>query len=200
MTIPRTRHRTTFRLMSAVFGGGSVKETVISTVRLDADPASVWNRLMFYEEVPRRPAWLLRVLLPRPVRTEGDKQRIGAIVRCVYTGGHLAKRITAVEEPCVLGFEVVEQRLGIEGCIITESGSYHIDDCGCGTKLALTTNYQAYLRPRSLWRHVEALLVNQLHRHILSGITAAVLPHHSALRAADGKTSTPPKTRPGALV
>lgn len=199
MTRPSASRRTAFQLMSALFGGGSVKETVTTTVRLDADPASVWNRLMFYEEVPRRPAWLLRVLLPRPVRTEGDKQRIGAIVRCAYTGGNLAKRITAVEAPRVLRFEVVEQRLGIEGCILTESGSYHIDDCGHATKLALITNYQAYLRPRSLWRHVEALLVNQLHRHILSGITTAVLPHHAAVCAAGGKTSAPPTTRPGAL-
>ena len=41
---------------------------------------------MLYEEVPGHPPFLLRALLPNPVRTQGDKSRIGATVRCTYTG------------------------------------------------------------------------------------------------------------------
>ena len=199
MTASRTRRDAAFRFMSRLFGGGRVRETVTTTVRLDSDPASVWNRLLFYEEVPGRPAWLLRVLLPRPVRTEGDKRRIGAIVRCAYSDGNLAKRITAVDAPHVLRFEVVEQRLGIESCIVTAGGSYSILDCDGATDVALMTNYEAYLRPRSLWRHLEARLVNQLHRHILSGISTAVLRRDPAICPAGPKAAAPPTTRPGAL-
>ena len=139
---------------------------------------------MFYEEVPGRPAFLLRALLPYPVRTEGDKTRVGATVRCAYREGDLAKRITTVEPPHLLQFEVIEQRLGIEGCILTLGGSYQIYAVGDATDVVLITNYRAYLRPRYLWRPLEALLVSQLHVHILRGVRAAVLPRNPAVRPA----------------
>ena len=136
---------------------------------------------MFYEEVPGRPAFLLRALLPYPVRTEGDKTRVGATVRCAYRGGELAKRITTTEPPHLLQFDVIEQRLGIEGCILTRGGSYQIETQGDASDVVLITNYQAYLRPRYLWRPLEALLVDQLHVHILRGIGAAVLRRNPAV-------------------
>ena len=177
MRVSRANRDRACRWVSGLFGGVGVEETVTTTLRLAADPGTVWNRLVFYEEVPGSPAWLLRAVLPRPLRTEGDKRRIGAIVRCAYSSGNLAKRITAVEAPRLLRFEVVEQRLGIEGCIVARGGSYHIQGCGDATDVALITHYEAYLRPRTVWRPVEALLMNRLHRHILGGIRAAVVAH-----------------------
>ena len=161
--------------MSWLFARKAVNEAVATRVRFNGSPEEVWDHIMFYEEVPGRPAFLLRALLPYPVRTEGDKTRVGATVRCAYRGGDLAKRITAIEPPHLLQFEVIEQRLGIEGCILTLGGSYQIYACGDASDVVLITNYQAYLRPRYLWRPLEALLVSQLHIHILRGICAAVL-------------------------
>jgi hypothetical protein len=172
-----------YRLVSRLFGREAVREAVATRVRFETSPEIIWNHLMFYEDVPGRPAFLLRMLLPAPIRTEGDKTRVGAMVRCAYSGGDLAKRITHVDRPHLLQFEVVEQRLGIEGCIRALGGSYEICRCGETSDLRLTTNYQAYLRPRSVWRPVEALLVSQLHRHILCGIGVALLAgHRSSIR------------------
>ena len=84
------------RLVSSLFGREAVKEAVATRVRFDGRPEEVWDHIMFYEEVPGRPAFLLRTLLPYPVRAEGDKTHVGETVRCAYRGGDLAKRITAV--------------------------------------------------------------------------------------------------------
>lgn len=131
---------------------------------------------MLYEEVPRRPPFPLRALLPHPVRTVGDKARVGGTVRCVYQAGDLVKRITTVEPASLLQFEVVEQNLGVENCILTLGGSYRISPCGDEADVVLITNYRAYLRPRPIWRPLELFLVRQLHCHILGGMRAA-LPH-----------------------
>ena len=165
-----------YRLVTLLFARKAVSEAIATRVHFEASPQAVWNHLMFYEEVPGRPPLLLRTLLPHPIRTEGDKSRVGATVRCAYRGSDLVKRITAVEPPHLLQFEVVEQSLGIEDCILTLSGSYQIYACGDATDVVLVTNYQAYLRPRCLWRPLEALLVNQLHSHILRGICAGISP------------------------
>jgi hypothetical protein len=163
-------------LLSRVFAREAAREAVTTRVHFDAAPRAIWDQLMFYEEVPGRAPFLLRALLPEALRTEGDKTRVGTTVRCVYSGGtELVKRITSVEAPHLLQFEVIEQRLGIEDCIRTVDGSYQIRACGAASDIVLTTNYDAYLCPRVLWRPLEAALVKDLHRHILRGLDAAVL-------------------------
>jgi hypothetical protein len=166
---------TWYGLVSWVFARDGVVEAVATRVHLSASPEMVWNHLMLYEEVPGLAPWLLRALLPQAVRTEGDKTRVGAMVRCTYKKGDLVKRITSVEPLRLLQFEVIEQRLGIEGCTLTLSGSYQINRCEDATDVLLTTNYLAYLRPRLLWRPLEALLVRLLHNHILDGVRQAIL-------------------------
>lgn len=146
---------------------------------------------MLYEEVPGRPSLLLRMLLPQPVRTEGDKTRVGSSVRCVYQAGDLVKRITEVVRPRSLQFEVIGQSLGIEDCIRTRGGSYQIVSCRDATDVVLITNYDAYLHPRRVWRPLEALLVRQLHTHILRGMYAAVAPRNQAIRPAANSLSRP---------
>lgn len=195
----RTHAAGWYRLVSWLFARQGVSEVVATQVRFNASPEAVWNHLMFYEEVPGRPAFLLRALLPYPVRTEGDKTRMGATIRCAYSVGGLAKRITAVEPPHSLQFEIIEQRLGIEGCILTRGGSYEISIRGDATDVALVTNYLAYLRPRYLWRPLEGLLVSQLHDHILRGVGAAVLPGSPANRPTVAESLAPPSAPPGGV-
>jgi hypothetical protein len=185
------KHGERYRPVSWLFAREAVSETMATRVHLNGRPEAVWNRLMFYEEVPGPAPFLLRALLPQPVRTEGDKTRVGATVCCTYGGGQLVKRITTVDAPHLLRFEIAEQRLGIEDCILTLGGSYQIYSCGNASDVVLITNYRAYLHPRCLWRPLEALLVSQLHRHILRGICAAPLPRNPAMRPAVGESLTP---------
>jgi hypothetical protein len=180
----RTPASQRYRLVRWLFGREAVRESVATHLRLDGSPEQVWDHIMFYEEVPGRPAFFLRTVLPCPLRTEGNKTAVGATVHCTYEGGDLAKRITMVEPSRLLQFDVIEQRLGIEDCILTCGGSYQISACGDRSDVVLITHYQAYLRPRSLWRPLEAGLMRQLHIHILGGIDAAVRARHSGFEPA----------------
>jgi hypothetical protein len=166
--------RETYRLLTLLFAGKPENEAVATRVHFDAGPETVWNRIQFYEEVPARPPLLLRTLLPQPMRTEGTKTAVGARVRCTYTAGEVVKRITAVESPRLIEFEVIDQRLGIERVARTLGGSYQLFSCGDGTDVELVTSYSAHLHPRLLWRPLEVVLVRQLHHHILRGIRVAI--------------------------
>jgi hypothetical protein len=188
-----------YRLVSLLFAHQAMSEAVATRLHFNASPEAVWTHLMLFEEVPGRAPFFLRALLPQPVRTEGDKNCVGTTVRCTYRGGHLFKRITAVEPPSLLQFEVIEQRLGIEGCILTLGGSYQIHPCGDASDVVLITRYRAYLRPRFLWRPLEAFLVGQLHRHILRGVSAAALPGNLGVRPAFADSLKPQCVPPGGL-
>ncbi len=158
-------------------------DAVETRARFDVPPAELWQQMMFYEEVPGRPAWLLRMILPTPVRTSGEKSRVGSLIGCVYTGGSLEKRITAVEAPDFISFDVLLQDLGIEDSITMTGGSYWIHASADGTdgaEIVLTTLYRGHVRPRWLLRPVERFVARRLHRHILAGMSVAV----AAARAA----------------
>ena len=73
--------------MSWLFAREAVGEAVSTRVHLNVSAEIVWKHIMLYEEVRGQPPFLLRALLPHPVRTEGEKTRVGAIVRWVYGEG-----------------------------------------------------------------------------------------------------------------
>ena len=66
-----TRQR--YQFVSRMCGRSSLGETVSTEARFTATPDEIWKQLMFYEDVPDTPVFLLRALLPYPVRAEGDK-------------------------------------------------------------------------------------------------------------------------------
>jgi hypothetical protein len=158
------------RLLGGVLSGYGKTETVVTKIRLKANPEAVWRELMTYEEVPGQPPFLLRSLLPVPIRTEGDKTFVGGMIHCFYRGGTLMKMVTAVEPPRYFEFEVTRQCLGIESCVRALRGSYEIVESAGETEVRLTTVYRGHLRPRFFWRPLEELLTHQIHRHILSGM------------------------------
>ena len=162
------------RLASRVFARQPTSEAVETRTHFDASPEILWNRILFYEEVPGSPPLLLRILLTCPRRTEGEKAVVGSRVRCLYDGGYLIKRITAVEPHQQLQFEVIEQKLGIESCVVATGGAYEIRSCNGGADVVLTTRYLSRLRPRGLWRRLEKLVARRLHWHILNGMRSAV--------------------------
>ncbi len=157
-----------------LFPPNPTSEVVETSIDLPAAPEAVWEKMMFYEEVPQRPTPLLRLFLPLPVRTQGDKTRVGAAIACVYEDGYLEKRITAVEPARTVKFDVVVQGLGIEDCISMDGGYYELSPSTVGTRVVLATIYRGHLRPRWLWRPFEHHLAHRLHTHILDGMRLAV--------------------------
>jgi len=157
------------RLLSLLFGGSATQESLATRLHIEAPPESVWREILFYEDVPGRPPALLAVMLS-PVGTRGDKSHAGASIECRYKQGTLVKRLTHVEAPHSICFDVTEHHLGIETCAIARSGSYRISRSDTGSEVMLTTNYEAFLYPRWFWRAIEKIAVHQLHGHILEGI------------------------------
>jgi hypothetical protein len=172
-------------------------EAVTTRIRLGGSPEAVWTALRFYEDVPERPGLFLLALLPRPIRSDGEKTRVGARVRCVYEGGHLVKQITVAEPGHLLRFEVLEQNLGLENCISMGEGSYEIRPMEGGSEVLLTTTYRGHLRPRFLWRPFERFLAHRLHRHILEGMGTLVESTHRqrATSQAQGVVRVAPLSR-----
>ena len=65
--------------------------SVVTRMNFAAPPEKVWEGLMFYEQIGKRPPLLLRLLLPVPIRTEGRKSEVGDEVTCQLPERSLAQ-------------------------------------------------------------------------------------------------------------
>ena len=151
------------------------RRTEVATIRteltVDATPQEAWQAVMFYEEVEHDPPWLLRLALPKPVRSVGNKQREGEIVRCFYDRGYLVKRISRREEGRLLAFDLIEQKLHFERDVTLLGGSFEIIPTGDGrSRIVLTTRYERHLSPAWIWQPIENEVVHTLHEHVLEGM------------------------------
>jgi hypothetical protein len=153
---------------------GSTVISVATRMDLAAPAEDVWERLMFYEQIEEPPPWLLRLLLPVPLRTEGRPRVVGDEIRCVYQGGDLIKRVTRMTRGWNYEFDVVRQNLSVGGGIKLAGGSYTlITLANGGTRLILETLYTSPWRPRWLCRWIEERTCHLFHRHILKAMRDA---------------------------
>jgi hypothetical protein len=158
--------------------------SVVTGMRFSAPVERVWDALMFYEQIPRRPPFHLRLLLPTPVRAGGPGSAVGAETLCVYEGGHLLKRTTRIDRWHDYRFDVVEQELAVGRGIRLVSGGYALRELPDGaTRIELETCYVGTQRPAWLWRPIETAVCHTFHRHILGEMRRAV-GHRDCLKAA----------------
>ncbi len=148
--------------------------TVVTRMNFATSPEKVWEGLMFYEQIAKRPPLLLRVLLPVPIRAKGRKSEVGDEVTCQYVSGHLRKRGTHVTRERNYTFEVMEQNLSLGG-IRLSGGSYTLFPLpDGGTDVVLETRYHSSKRSGWLRRRIEALVCHLFHRHILRAMRSSL--------------------------
>ena len=120
----------------------------------------------------------IQLVLPRPVRSIGDRSRVGEIIECIYEGGYLTKEITRVDPLECLEFRVVDQELHFEHDVTLVGGRFLLGssvDAPQKTKVTLTTDYKRHLRPEWLWKPIEVYVVHTLHSHVLEGMKRRAL-------------------------
>ncbi len=145
---------------------------VIKTgLTIDATPQEAWNAIMFYEDVEHSPPWLLHLALPQPIRSEGSKQKEGEIVTCFYNCGEIKKRISKVDAPRQLAFNVIDIQMRSENYAKLKDGSFEIEPVGTKqSRITLTTRFERKLRPAFFWEPIEHKVIHTLHGHVLEGM------------------------------
>jgi hypothetical protein len=127
---------------------------VRSHIHLRCEAEAAWDKVCFYEHIELRPTWLLRTVLPVPVRTTGACRKAGDISSCLYSdGGYLSKQIRRIGDRRV-DFDVIEQTIRYAGRIDLQGGRIRVEqhaDGGCGVEMItwyeLRTPWLKLLRP-----------------------------------------------------
>ena len=145
---------------------------VIKTgLTIEATPQEAWNAIMFYEDVEHSPPWLLHLALPQPIRSEGNKQKEGEVVTCFYNCGEIKKRISKVDAPRQLAFDVIDIQMRSENYAKLQDGRFEIEPVGeKQSRITLTTRFERKLHPSFFWEPIEHKVIHTLHGHVLEGM------------------------------
>ncbi|MCE9525023.1 MAG: hypothetical protein K8R36_03100, partial [Planctomycetales bacterium] len=106
-----------------------------------------------------------------PIRSEGSKQKEGEVVTCFYNCGEIKKRISKVDAPRKLAFDVVDIQMRSENYAKLKDGSFEIEPVGdkqC--RILLTTRFERKLHPAFFWEPIEHKVIHTLHGHVLEGM------------------------------
>jgi hypothetical protein len=145
--------------------------TIVTQMVFSVSRERAWESLLFYEEINERPPLHLRLLLPVPIRTEGDKSRVGGEAKCLYGGGYLLKRTTRIDEGELYEFEIAEQKLAVGGTIRLFGGRYMLREVAPGrTEVSVETRYTSTKWPRWFWQPLERFVCHLFHRFLLRTI------------------------------
>lgn len=149
-------------------------ESVSTERTVDLPASEVFSRITFYEDTTHEPPRLLRIALPRPVRTLGEADSVGDRPRCIYDTGYIVKEITEVDPPRRYAFRVVDQ-LGVEDHAVSlVGGSFAISQQGSDVaRVVLTTSYRPKLSARIAWRPYERAVIKALHEHVMDEMFSA---------------------------
>jgi len=144
---------------------------IVTRMDFAASPAQVWEGLVLYEEIGERPPLHLRLLLPVPIRSEGEISEVGDEAKCLYEGGHLLKRIMRIERGGLYEFEIAEQALSVGGGMRLSGGCYTLRERPDGrTDVAIETRYVSSRWPRWFWRPLESMVCHWFHRYLLGSM------------------------------
>lgn len=156
-----------FSMTQKLIPNNSVQTTFV----FNSSPEMVWNELIFYENIKKRKPFLFRLLLPIPIRNEGNVSIVGDETLCLYNGGHLRKRLTEIIENELYKFEITEQTLSIKLGIKLSGGFYKLQRLpNSKTEVTAVTNYSSLMLPRWFWKPIEISVCHWFHKYLLNSI------------------------------
>jgi hypothetical protein len=151
---------------------------VLTNGLLPCDAQRAWEKVCFYEHISVQPSWLLRTVLPVPLRTTGAYRHMGDLSRCQYSdGGYLTKRIRNIVAGARIEFDIVEQSIRYAGSIALKGGTIRIesrDDGACAVEML--TRYEL----RSPWLAIARVcidrVVSAMHQIVLRDMRMRLAP------------------------
>lgn len=160
------------------------KETIIE-VRTEKifsyTPDQVYDAIKSVDTLDAEKPFLLKLDLPIPTKCILEKEEVGALRTCFFSGGRLSnadfgggtitERVTELKRGEVLKMDVIDYDLiGRKWLGFKEAIYYFEPTASNGCKLTRITTYTSVLTPRFYWEPMERLGVQQEHEYVFNNL------------------------------
>lgn len=115
--------------------------------------------------------FLMKLDLPIPYKCILQKEEVGGLRTCYFSGGTITERITELEKAKVLRMDVIDYKLTGRKWLGFKEAIYYFDKVGQDScKLTRITTYTSVLTPRFYWQPLEKIGISQEHDYVFDNL------------------------------
>jgi hypothetical protein len=115
--------------------------------------------------------FLMKLDLPIPNKCILEKEEVGGIRTCYFSGGTITERITELEKAKVLRMDVIDYKLTGRKWLGFKEAIYYFDKIGQdSSRLTRITTYTSVLTPRFYWQPLEKIGISQEHDYVFDNL------------------------------
>ena len=152
---------------------GEVKIIEVKTEKIYAyTPEQVYDAIKSVDTLIAEKPFLMKFDLPIPEKCILEKEEVGGIRTCYFSGGKIIEKITELERGKVLRMDVIDYQLTGRTWLGFKEAIYYFDKVGENQcKLTRITTYTSVLNPRFYWEPLEKLGIRQEHDYVFDNLS-----------------------------
>ncbi len=131
----------------------------------------VYNAIKSVDTLIAEKPFLMKLDLPIPNKCVLEREEVGGLRTCYFSGGTITERITELEKGKILKMDVIDYQLTGRKWLVFKEAIYTFDEIGPDScRLTRITTYSSTLKPRIYWQPLEKLGIDQEHKYVLENL------------------------------
>jgi hypothetical protein len=134
-------------------------------------PEQVYETIKSVDTLIAEKPFLMRLDLPIPNKCILEKEEVGGLRTCYFSGGTITEKITELEKAKILRMDVVDYKLTGRKWLGFKEAIYYFDKIGQDScKMTRITTYTSVLKPRIYWQSLEKIGIMQEHDYVFDNL------------------------------
>jgi len=131
----------------------------------------VYNTIKSVDTLNANKPFLMKLDLPIPYKCILEKEEVGGLRTCYFSGGTITERITEIEKAKVLRMDVIDYKLTGRKWLGFKEAIYYFEQIGMDScKMTRITTYTSVLKPRIYWQPLEKIGISQEHDYVFDNL------------------------------
>jgi hypothetical protein len=145
--------------------------SVKTEMTLPYSASEVYETIKSVDTLIAEKPFLMKLDLPIPNKCILEKEEVGGLRTCYFSGGTITERITELEKAKVLKMDVIDYKLTGRKWLGFKEAIYYFDQIGKdSSKITRITTYTSVLTPRFYWQPLEKIGISQEHQYVFDNL------------------------------
>lgn len=135
-------------------------------------PLEVYDAIKSVDTLIAEKTFLMKLDLPIPTKCILEKEEVGGLRVCYFSGGTITERITELEKGKIMRMDVIDYQLTGREWLGFKEAIYIFENVGIDScKLTRITTYTSKLSPRFYWEPLEKIGISQEHDFVFENLS-----------------------------
>ena len=145
--------------------------SVSTEINLPYSTTEVYDAIKSVDTLIAEKSFLMKLDLPIPNKCILEKEEVGGLRTCYFSGGTITEKITELQKAKVLRMDVIDYNLAGRKWLGFKEAVYYFDKIGKDScKLTRITTYTSALKPRFYWQPLEKIGIRQEHDYVFNNL------------------------------